>query len=91
MTHWVSHIRVFGLSTSFIYYFCYMDTLTQFELLLIAGSIIGTWIKHSSDYAHLKARVVSLENDNGEMKEDVKQLLREVQEVKVLLAKNQLQ
>jgi hypothetical protein len=68
-----------------------MNTFSQFEVIIIAGSIIGTWIKHNSDYAHLKARVVSLENDNGEMKEDVKQLLREVQEVKVLLAKNQLQ
>ena len=68
-----------------------MNTFSHFEVIIIAGSIIGTWIKHNSDYAHLKARVVSLENDNGEMKEDVKQLLREVQEVKVLLAKNQLQ
>lgn len=75
----------------FLYYFCSMDTLTQFEMIIIAGSIVGTWIKHSSDYAHLKGRVIALENDNGEMKEDVKQLLREVQELKVLLAKNQLQ
>jgi hypothetical protein len=35
--------------------------------------------------------VIALENDNGEMKDDVKQLLKEVQELKVLLAKNQLQ
>ena len=91
MTHWISHIRVFGLAASFIYYFCYMDTLTQFELILIAGSIIGTWIKHSSDYAHLKARVVSLENDNGELKGNIKQLLEDIQEIKLLLAKNKVE
>ena len=60
-------------------------------MIIIAGSIVGTWIKHNSDYAHLKWRVIALENDNGEMKDDVKQLLKEVQELKVLLAKNQLQ
>jgi len=65
--------------------------MTQFELLLIAGSLIGIWIKHQSDYSSLKGRVTALETDNSEMKDDVKQLLKEVQEVKVLLAKNQLQ
>lgn len=72
-------------------YFCVMDSITQFELILIAGSIIGTWIKFQSDYSSLKTRVISLETDNSEMKEDIKQLLKEVQEVKILLAKNQMQ
>jgi TusA-related sulfurtransferase len=39
----------------------------------------------------LKGRVIALETDNSEMKEDIKQLLKEVQEVKILLAKNQMQ
>lgn len=68
-----------------------MDTLTQFELLVIAGSLIGIWIKHQSDYNSLKGRVIALETDNSEMKEDIKLLLKEVQEVKILLAKNQMQ
>ncbi len=68
-----------------------MDALTQFELLLIAGSLIGIWIKHQSDYSSLKGRVIALETDNTEFKSDVKQLLKEVQELKILLAKNQMQ
>lgn len=71
--------------------FAAMDTLTQFELLIIAGSLIGIWIKHQSDYSSLKGRVIALETDNSEMKEDIKLLLKEVQEVKILLAKNQMQ
>ena len=35
-------------------YFVGMDALTQFELLVIAGSLIGIWIKHQSDYSSLK-------------------------------------
>jgi len=79
------------MSVGIDYYFCDMDALTQFELLLIAGSLIGIWIKHQSDYSSLKGRVIALETDNSEMKEDIKQLLKEVQEVKILLAKNQMQ
>jgi hypothetical protein len=71
--------------------FVVMDALTQFELIAIAGSLIGIWIKHQADYSSLKSRVISLETDNSEMKEDIKLLLREVQEVKILLAKNQVQ
>ena len=71
--------------------FAYMDTLTQFELMFIAGSLIGIWIKHQSDYSSLKGRVLALETDNTEFKNDVKQLLKEVQELKILLAKNQMQ
>ena len=49
------------------------------------------WIKFQADYNKLSARVAVLEADNSEFKEDIKQLLREVQEVKLLLAKNQVQ
>lgn len=76
---------------SLITNFASMDTLTQFELFVIAGSLIGIWIKHQSDYSSLKGRVIALETDNTEFKNDVKQLLKEVQELKILLAKNQMQ
>jgi hypothetical protein len=35
--------------------------------------------------------VSALEADNGEFREDVKQLLKDIQEIKLLLAKNQVQ
>ena len=67
-----------------------MDTLTQFELLAIVGSLIGMWIKFQTDYTALKARVHNLENDNGELKQNIKQLLEDIQEIKLLLAKNKV-
>jgi len=67
------------------------DSLTHFEFLVCAASLIGGWIKFQSDYNKMAARVAALEADNSEFKEDIKQLLREVQEVKLLLAKNQVQ
>jgi len=68
-----------------------MDNLTHFEFLTVAGGLIGFWLKHQSDYASLKARVRTLENDNGELKGNIKQLLEDIQEIKLLLAKNKVE
>jgi len=65
--------------------------LTQFELLTIAGALIGMWLKFQSDFTTLKSRVKVLEMDNGEFKNKVDTLLTEIQEIKMLLAKNQMQ
>jgi hypothetical protein len=48
-------------------------------------------VKFHADYNKLSARVEALENDNAEFKADVKQLLKDIQEIKLLLAKNQMQ
>jgi Tfp pilus assembly protein PilN len=68
-----------------------MDALTQFELLAIVGSLIGMWVKFQGDYASLKARVRVLESDNGELKANLETLMKDIQEIKLLLAKNQVQ
>ena len=65
--------------------------LTQFELLSIAGALVGMWLKFQSDFTTLKSRVKVLEMDNGEFKNKIDQLLTEIQEIKMLLAKNQVQ
>ena len=67
------------------------ENLSHFEFLAVAGALIGGWIKFQSDYNRLSSRVAVLESDNSEFKEDMKQLLREIQEVKLLLAKNQVE
>ena len=65
--------------------------LTQFELLSIAGALIGMWLKFQSEFTTLKSRVKVLEMDNSEFKGKVDTLLTEIQEIKMLLAKNQMQ
>jgi hypothetical protein len=67
------------------------DYLSHFEFLVVAGSLIGGWIKFQADYNRLSARVYSLESDNKEFKDNIKQLLTDIQEIKLLLAKNQMQ
>ena len=65
--------------------------LTQFELLTIAGALVGMWLKFQPDFTTLKSRVKVLEMDNGEFKNKIDTLLTEIQEIKMLLAKNQMQ
>jgi len=67
------------------------EYLSHFEFLVVAGSLIGGWMKFQADYNRLSSRVHALEADNKEFKADVKQLLKDIQEIKVLLAKNKVE
>lgn len=48
-------------------------------------------MKFQADYNRLSSRVHALETDNKEFKDDVKQLLKDIQEIKILLAKNKME
>jgi len=67
------------------------EYLSHFEFLVVASTIIGGWIKFQADYNRLSARVYNLEVDNKEFKADFKKLMQDIQEIKLLLAKNQMQ
>ena len=68
-----------------------VEHISHFEFLIVAGSLVGGWIKFQADYNKLAARVAVLETDNTEFKEDVRQMMKDIQEIKILLAKNQVQ
>lgn len=68
-----------------------LDNLSHFEFLTVAGALIAGWIKFQNDYSKLSSRVHALEADNKEFKDDVKQLLKDIQEIKLLLAKNKVE
>lgn len=67
------------------------EYLSHFEFLVVAGTLVGGWIKFQADYNRLSSRVYTLESDNREFKSDVKQLLKDIQEIKLLLAKNKVE
>jgi len=68
-----------------------METLSHFEFLAVAGALISGWIKFQADYNRLSGRVKALEMENNDFKNDVKQMMKDIQEIKLLLAKNQMQ
>lgn len=67
-----------------------MDNISHFEFLLVASSLIGVWIKHQSDYATLKSRVKAMELRNDEISLMLKKLAEDVAEIKLLLARKQI-
>tara|TARA_S200002703_G_C3628248_1_gene192946 strand:- start:269 stop:475 length:207 start_codon:yes stop_codon:yes gene_type:complete len=68
-----------------------VDEFTQYEIVLIAISLVGGWLKFQADYNKLAARVKFLEGNTAEFRADLKQLLQDIQEIKVLLAKNKVE
>jgi hypothetical protein len=65
--------------------------LTQYEIFAVIGALVATWVKHKVDYSKLEAKVMVLESDNADFKKDLKTLIEAVQEIKLLLAKNQVE
>ena len=65
--------------------------MSHFEFLSVAAALVMGWVKFQNDYAKLSSRVHALEADNAEFKADVKQLLKDIQEIKLLLAKNKVE
>lgn len=63
-----------------------MDNLSTFELITLAASIIGVYVKLTGEVGKLKSRVVALEKTEGEVKALLGELLNNVQEIKLLLA-----
>ena len=68
-----------------------LDNLSHFEFLTVAGALVAAWVKFQSEYSRLSARGHALESDNQEFKNNVKQLLQDIQEIKLLLAKNKVE
>ena len=61
--------------------------MTTFEILSLAGAIIGVYTKLTQESGKLKGRVVALEKTETEVKAMLTELLASVQEIKILLAK----
>lgn len=53
---------------------------------VIAG-IIGVWVNLNSTVARLKGRVVQLELSQDELKRDIKELLKSVHNIELMIAK----
>lgn len=66
------------------------DTLTIFEMLTLAGGLIGVYFKLSSEVQKLQGRVALLEKSDSMTQEKLEALLRGVNEIKLLLARKQL-
>lgn len=63
-----------------------MDTPTLFEIVTVAGGLIGVYVKLSTEVGKLKSRVVMLERQESEVKKLLTDLTTAVNDIKLLLA-----
>lgn len=62
------------------------DKITLFEVLTLAGGLIGVYVKLSNEVGKLKSRIIMLERQESEVKKILTELVTAVNEIKLLLA-----
>jgi len=67
-----------------------MATDLIFELLAVVGALIGTYVKMSTEISKLQSRIITLEQSKDEISEMLKTLHKDLGEIKLLLARKQL-
>ena len=63
-----------------------MDAPTLFEILTLAGGLIGVYVKLSTEVGKLESRVIMLERQESEVKKMLTDLVTAVNDIKLLLA-----
>ena len=63
--------------------------LISVALSALAG-ILGTWVKLNTDLTKIKARLETLEKNEGRVSSALRELMDGINEIKLLLAKNRV-
>lgn len=67
-----------------------LTDVTTYELIILAGSIVGVYIKLKMDINEMVIKQKSHEIQTEEIKKQLKEVLDAVNEIKLLIARNQL-
>lgn len=61
-----------------------------YEGIVLLAGLIGVYLKMNNEVSKLKNRVYTLEESRSEVTELLKQLQQDLQEIKILLARKQI-
>lgn len=67
-----------------------MDVSVVYEFVAIAAALIGTYVKMNVEMTKMKSRIFVLEQNNNEVTKMLKKLHEDLGEIKLLLARKQL-
>lgn len=67
-----------------------MDAAVVYELVAIAAALIGTYVKMNIEITKMKSRIFVLEQNNNEITKMLQKLHEDLGEIKLLLARKQL-
>jgi predicted nucleic acid-binding Zn-ribbon protein len=66
------------------------NIISIYEGIILLSGLIGLYVKMQNELAKLKNRVYTLEQNNSEVSDMLKQLASDLQEIKLLLARKQI-
>ena len=64
--------------------------LSMYELLIVAGSLIGVYVKMNIEINKMKSRIFVVEQSNNEIAKMLTKLHEDLNEIKLLLARKQI-
>ena len=67
-----------------------MDMITIYEGIILLAGIIGVYIKLQNEVSKLKNSVYTLEKSKSEVTDMLRRLSEDIQEIKILLARKQI-
>ena len=67
-----------------------LEMISIYEGIILLGALIGVYVKMTSEIGKLKSRTHSLEQSKDEVKELLTQLSKDIADIKLLLARKQI-
>lgn len=64
--------------------------MSLYEIIAVMGALIGVYVKLQTDLAKVKTRVYLLEQSKDEVRDLLKEMITDIHEIKLLLARKQI-
>ena len=66
------------------------EMISLYEIILMAGSVIGLYVKMNIEINKMKSRIYVVEQSNNEVTQMLRKLHEDLNEIKLLLARKQI-
>lgn len=66
------------------------EMISMYEGIILAGALVGVYIKLQTEVNKIKSRVYVLEQNKNEVTDMLKDLAKDIAEIKLLLARKQI-
>lgn len=72
------------------YYFCKTMDISIYQIIVLAAGVVGVYVKLSIEISKLSLRLDIHEKQTVQLQNSIDRLLKDVQEIKLLLARKQI-
>ena len=72
------------------YYFCTEMDISVYQIIVLAAGLVGVYVKLNIDMSKLSLRLDIHERQTVVLQNSIDKLLKDVQEIKILLARNRI-